>query len=98
MATTKKPEFGVRIPVAGVLANPADIKRTAVEADEMGFDHLWVHDYLIWNKELDRIHISCGSREAVDRAGPDYPPIFYESLTNLAFCAAVTERIRLGVA
>lgn len=91
-------EFGVRLPVAGVMATPEAIKRSAIEADAMGFDTLWVHDYLIWNKELDRIHISCGSREAVDKAGPDYPPIFYESLTNLAFCASITERIRLGVA
>jgi probable F420-dependent oxidoreductase len=91
-------QFGVRIPVAGVLSNPAAIKKTAIEADKMGFDTLWVHDYLIWNQQLDRVHISCGSRDAVEKAGPDYPPIFYESLTSLAYCASVTDNIRLGVA
>jgi probable F420-dependent oxidoreductase len=90
--------FGVRIPVAGVLANPEAITRSAQEAERLGFDSLWVHDYLIWNKTLDRLHISCGSREAVDAAGEDYPPIFYESLSNLAYLAAATSTIRLGVA
>jgi probable F420-dependent oxidoreductase len=91
-------QFGVRIPVAGVLASPQSIRSAAVEADRLGFDTLWVHDYLIWNKLLDSVHISCGSREAFEAAGEDYPPIFYESLTSLAYCAAATERIRLGVA
>lgn len=95
---THRAEFGVRIPVAGVLASPHAIKASAIEADRLQFDTLWVHDYLIWNKELDSVHISCGSREAFDAAGPQYPPMFYESLTSLAFCAAATERIRLGVA
>lgn len=92
------PRFGVRLPVAGVLASPAAIKRTALAAERLGFDTVWVHDYIVWTKELDRLHISCGSREAVDAAGADYPPIFYESLSNLAFVAGVTDRIRLGTA
>jgi probable F420-dependent oxidoreductase len=95
---TARARFGVRLPVAGVLAAPQAIKTSAVEADRLGFDTVWVHDYLIWNKELDSVHISCGSREAFEAAGPDYPPMFYESLTTLAYCAAATERVRLGVA
>jgi probable F420-dependent oxidoreductase len=95
---TAQARFGVRLPVAGVLASPQAIKTSAIEADHLGFDTLWVHDYLIWNKELDSVHISCGSREAFEAAGADYPPMFYESLTALAYCAAVTERVRLGVA
>ncbi len=91
-------KFGVRIPVAGVLSSPQAIKSSAVEADRLQFDTLWVHDYLIWNRLLDSVHISCGSREAFEAAGTDYPPMFYESLSTLAFCAAVTDNIRLGVA
>jgi probable F420-dependent oxidoreductase len=93
-----EPRFGVRLPVAGVLASPAAIRRVATTAEDLGFDTLWVHDYIIWTKELDRLHISCGSREAVDAAGEDYPPIFYESLSSLAYVAGITERIRLGTA
>jgi probable F420-dependent oxidoreductase len=91
-------KFGVRLPVAGPLANPAGIKRSVREAEAMQFDTAWVHDYLIWTRELDRLHISCGSIDAVEAAGPEQPPVFYESLSNLAYCAAVTDRIRLGVA
>jgi probable F420-dependent oxidoreductase len=90
--------FGVRLPVAGVLASPDSISRVAIESERLGFDTLWVHDYIIWTKQLDRLHISCGSREAVDAAGEDYPPIFYESLSSLAFLSGITKSIRLGTA
>ena len=90
--------FGVRLPCAGVLASPAAMLRVASEAEDLGYDSLWVHDYIIWTKTLDKVHLSCGSREAVDAAGDDYPPMFFESLTNLAFLAAATTRIRLGTA
>jgi probable F420-dependent oxidoreductase len=92
------PIFGVRLPCAGVLASPAAILRVAKEAEDLGYDSVWVHDYLIWTKTLDRVHLSCGSREAVDMAGDEYPPMFFESLTNLAFLAGATSRIRLGTA
>ena len=90
--------FGIRLPCAGVLASPAAMVRVAREAETLGYDSVWVHDYLIWNKTLDREHLSCGSREAVEAAGDDYPPMFFESLTNLAFVAGATQRIRLGTA
>jgi probable F420-dependent oxidoreductase len=90
--------FGVRLPCAGVLASPEAMLRVAREAEELGYDSVWVHDYLIWNKTLDRVHLSTGSREAVDAAGDDFPPLFFESLTNLAFLAGGTRRIRLGTA
>jgi len=97
---TKKARFGVRIPVAGPLAGADAIKRSAIEADRLGFDTLWVHDYICWNKLLDSVHISCGSKEAFLEAveRPDYQPTFFESLTNLAFAAGVTDNIRLGLA
>jgi probable F420-dependent oxidoreductase len=98
MSSSRSILFGVRLPCAGVLASPGAMLRVAQEAEELGYDSVWVHDYLIWNKTLDRVHLSCGSREAVDAAGDDYPPLFFESLTNLAFLAGATKRIRLGTA
>src|SRR5690242_7102144 len=89
--------FGVRLPCAGVLASPEAMVRVAREAESLGYDSVWVHDYLIWTKTLDREHLSCGSREAVEAAG-DVPPVFFESLTNLAFIAGATNRIRMGTA
>jgi len=93
-----RPLFGVRLPCAGVLASPEAMVRVAQEAERLGYDSVWVHDYLIWTKTLDQVHLSCGSREAVEAAGDDYPPIFFESLTNLAFIAGATSRIRIGTA
>src|SRR5215813_4594750 len=92
-----RPSFGVRMPCAGALATPDNMREAAQAAERLGFDSLWVHDYIIWTKALDRIHISCGSREAVEAAGPDYPPVFYESISNLAFLAGVTETIKIGL-
>jgi len=91
-----KVEFGVRLPVAGPLATSAAVQRTAQRAEQLGFDALWVHDFIGWTTFQDRTHVSCGSVEAVEAANK--PPVFFESLTNLAFLAAITERIRLGVA
>lgn len=92
------PSFGVRLPVSGPLASRAALVRVAREAERLGYDSLWVHDYLIWTRTLDRVHLSCGSREAVEAAGESEPPMFFESITNLAFLAAATSRIRLGTA
>lgn len=87
--------FGVRLPVAGTFARPEAIVRVATAAEELGFEAAWVHDYIVWTRELDRTHISCGSAEAI---GEDQLPLFFESLTTLAYVAAKTSAIRLGVA
>ena len=92
----KQTEFGVRLPVAGALATTEDIRRSAIRTEELDFDALWVHDFIAWTQFQDRHHVSCGSREAVELA--DGPPIFFESLTNLAYLAGITSHIRLGIA
>lgn len=85
--------FGIRLPVAGTFAETANIASVAEHAEALGYDALWVHDYLIWNEDLDRRHVSCGSIETV-REGR--PPVFFESITTLAYLAALTTQIRLG--
>ena len=87
--------FGVRLPVAGPLASPSAISETARRAEDLDYDALWVHDYIVWTKELDRTHVSCGAAELIRE---DQEPLFFESLTTLAFVAGVTRRIRLGTA
>ena len=86
-------EFGIRLPVAGTFAEVENIARVARRAEDLGYDALWVHDYLIWNKDLDRRHVSCGSIETVR---DDRPPVFFESVTTLAYLAGITSKIRLG--
>lgn len=94
---TRTAEFGVRLPVAGPLANVEAVRTVASEGEALGYDALWVHDFIAWTKYQDRTHVSCGSVEAVEAVG-DTQPIFFESLTNLAFLAGITKTIRLGVA
>lgn len=98
MHSRLQPEFGVRLPVAGPLATRDAIVQAAQSAEELGYDAVWVHDFIGWTRFQDRHHVSCGSVEAVDAAGENAEPRFFESLTNLAFLAGVTERVRLGVA
>lgn len=90
------PEFGVRLPVAGPLSSTEAVRRSAVRAEELGFDAVWVHDFLAWTTYQDEHHVSCGSIEALEAA--ESPPMFMESLTNLAFLAGVTNTIDIGVA
>ena len=86
--------FAVRLPVAGPLAGPQAITEIASLSEDLGFDQVSVHDFIAWSRFQDRTHISCGSLEAVEDAGfPD--PLFYESLTTIAYVAAVTKRVRL---
>lgn len=98
MTNGKRVEFGVRAPVAGPLASVEAINRIATECESLGYDCVWVHDFIGWTKFQDRTHVSCGSLEAVEAAGEDAPPVFFESLTNLAYLAGITKTIRLGIA
>ena len=88
-------EVGLRLPVAGPLSSVEAITRVAREADALGFDALWVHDYIVWTRELDRTHISCGRSEMIDDTSV---PQFHESLTTLAYVAGITTDIRIGTA
>lgn len=92
--------FGVRLPVAGPLAGVNAIERVARTSEALGYDALWVHDFLVWNEHLDSVHISVGSAEAMDeaKARGGYQPLFYESLITLAYVAGATTRARIGVA
>ncbi len=89
-------EFGVRLPVAGPLASPTAAKDMAVLGENLGFHAVWVHDFIAWTTYQDQHHVSCGSVEALEAS--DAPPLFMESLTNLAYLAGVTDTIKIGIA
>lgn len=88
-------KFGVRLPVAGALASPAAIRRAAVNAERLGYDSVWVHDFISWTKDMDRHHVSCGAIELVT---DESVPLMFETITNLAYLAGITERITIGSA
>ena len=87
--------YGVRLPNSGPLSSPENIVRAARSAESMGFDSVWVHDHVLWSAEMHRHHISSGSEAALtDTQDAD----FYEAMMTLAYLAAETERVTLGVA
>jgi len=88
-------EFGIRLPAGGPLASPRALGASAIRAEDLGYDAVWVHDFIVWTKMQDKLHVSCGAVEIVDE---ESPPLFLESLTNLAYLAGITKRVRLGIA
>lgn len=95
--SSREIRIGIRLPVAGPLASTEAIRLVATEAEKLGYDDVWLHDLIAWSRIADQSHISCGSYEAVERAGPESAPQFFESLTTLAFVAGMTKRIGIGV-
>ena len=89
------PEFGIRLPVSGPVASTEAILRTAGLAENLGFDSIWVHDFIGWTKEMDRAHVSCGS---IDLIQPDTEPVMFETITLLAYLSGVTTNITIGSA
>lgn len=91
----KKIQFGVRVPNSGPLASKENIVKAAKEAEELGFDSVWVHDHVVWSSEMHQHHISSGATEAITE---DQEANFFEALTTLAYLASETKSITLGVA
>lgn len=87
--------FGVRIPNSGPLTGVDNLVKAARATEDLGFHTVWVHDHVVWSGEMHRHHISSGSAEAL---GDTQTADFYESMTTLAFLAAQTQRVKLGVA
>lgn len=91
----KKIQFGVRVPNSGPLAGKENIVKAAKQAEELGFNSVWVHDHVVWSSEMHRHHISSGATEAITE---NQEANFYEALMTLSYLAAETKKITLGVA
>lgn len=74
---------GLGLPVSGTWATPDTLRRVAVAADERGFASLWTFQRLLHPVDEDW--------------GAAYHSVL-DPLTSLGYAAAVTSRIRLGVA
>ena len=74
---------GLGLPVSGAWATPGALRHVATRADELGFDSLWAFQRLLHPVDQDW--------------GSAYHSV-QDPLTSLAYAAAVTSRIRLGVA
>jgi probable F420-dependent oxidoreductase len=73
-------QLGIHLPHIGRKAGPDAIRRAAVQAEELGFDDVWVSEHVILPKD----------------APYPPSPSFYEPILTLAWAAAATQRVRLG--
>jgi probable F420-dependent oxidoreductase len=86
--------IGVALPNYGPLASADVLGRLARRAEDLGADGVWVSDHLVAPVDATSVY-------PYDR-GPAPGPLgaiaqFYEPLVTLAFLAAQTRRVRLGV-
>ena len=94
MLSLSKTGFGIRLPVAGPLANMANLLKVAKMSEEMHYDIIWVSDHIMWTSKMIN-HIGTGSLEAVKQ---DQDPDVFESITTLSYLAGVVKQIKLGLA
>jgi probable F420-dependent oxidoreductase len=87
---------GVTLPNYGPLASGENLIRLAQLAEALGFDSVWVADHLVVPVETASIY-PFDARDAPTPAKLDGLVEFYEPLVTLAYLAAATTRVRLGV-
>ena len=85
-------EIGLHVPQVGPFADKDSVGSFAKAADDAGYDGLWVFDHVVLQKEQQSVY----PYSADGRLG--FPPTldFLEPLTELAFLAGITKRVRLG--
>lgn len=89
-------DVGVLAPHTGMAAGPGSLRDVAVAAEQLGFGSLWVGDHIVLPAEQESAY-PYGAEDADDSYEVPSDRPFLEATTCLAFLAAVTERVRLGV-
>jgi probable F420-dependent oxidoreductase len=84
--------FGVHLPNIGPGADRAGLLAVARQAEELGYDSVWVSDHIVVPQGIE-------SRYPYNESG-DFPVApgtgWIEAVSALTFAAAVTGRVRLG--
>lgn len=93
-SSTPGPRAGVVLPARGAMATSVAIKEFAVEAERLGFDSLWVTDHVIFPSQLDERY----PNSATGKPKWNHDEAWVEAFVALAFAAAFTHRIRIGMA
>jgi probable F420-dependent oxidoreductase len=73
-------QFGIHLPHIGRKAGPDSLRRAAIQAEELGFDDVWVSEHII---------------VPADAAYPPSAN-FWDPVLTLTWAASVTARVRLG--
>jgi probable F420-dependent oxidoreductase len=84
-------DLGITLPTSGPHASPAAIVRMACEAERLGYAAVWTHERLLY--ALGDIAQPGGP----PRPLPDHYRTTYEPIETLAYVAARTTTIRLGI-
>jgi probable F420-dependent oxidoreductase len=74
-------QYALALPQGGRAANPDLIRRTALQAEELGFSHVWVNDHITSPKGQES-HIS---------------PFMFDPMMTAATAAAITSSIGVGI-
>ncbi|HET7265974.1 MAG TPA: TIGR03619 family F420-dependent LLM class oxidoreductase [bacterium] len=86
-------DVGVTLPAAGPLASPEAVSTLAAHAEARGFTSVWVTDHIAIPVRSESPYPYSG-----DHRPPWEPTVPYlDALTVLAWIAALTRRVRLGV-
>ena len=84
--------FGCTLPNRGALATPENLRRIATKAEELGFDHIWVSDHIVFPVKI--------SSEYPYSSAGDYPfgseEPYCDALSTLSYLAGCTQSIKLG--
>lgn len=85
--------IGLHLPQIGDWAGPEALRRAAVHVEETGLDSVWVSDHLAFPEgEASAYPYSKDGSFPVSFDSP-----WLEALTSMAFIAAVTSRVSIGV-
>ena len=86
--------IGAKLPSSGPLARQVPLLESARLAEEADFDSVWVSDHVVMMRDhASPYPFSSDGKMSWD---PEYP--WHDPLIAMAMCAAVTERIEIGVA
>lgn len=86
--------IGAKLPSSGPLAHHVPLLESARLAEEAGFDSVWVSDHVVMLRDQSSPYpFSPDGRMTWDPEDPWHDP-----LIAMAMCAAVTDRVEIGVA
>lgn len=74
-------QFGLALPNYRHVASPGFLQRFAQRAEALGYDGLWAADHVVVPEDVAQ----------------QFGVTFYDPFTTLAYIAALTERIRIGI-
>jgi probable F420-dependent oxidoreductase len=86
-------QFGVFLPISGRAAGPESLREAAQTAETQGFDAVWSADRVVTPWKIETPYPYAENHQFI--VPPDRP--FLDSMTCLAFLAACTQKIQLGI-